>query len=166
MLPEFQPPELVGFVGLGQMGAPMAMNLADAGFRLAVADSDPRAVERFRAVRACEAPATLAEMGRACRVAPPGSSTSRSSTGGASSLAARVCRTSAITSSSAAVKARPPFSATETVDRDQGLPSNWPTRRPNSSCVILSPSRRARIRCPTNSSTRTRPPSQVLFRPI
>jgi 3-hydroxyisobutyrate dehydrogenase len=68
MLREFRPPELVGFVGLGQMGVPMATNLARAGFRLAVADSDPRAVERFRALQACEAPATPSELGRACRV--------------------------------------------------------------------------------------------------
>ena len=32
------PPATIGFVGLGNMGYPMAVNLAKAGFKLAVAD--------------------------------------------------------------------------------------------------------------------------------
>jgi 3-hydroxyisobutyrate dehydrogenase len=40
-------PERIGFVGLGTMGAPMAHNLADAGFGLVVRDSAPAAQERF-----------------------------------------------------------------------------------------------------------------------
>jgi hypothetical protein len=54
------PPERIGFVGLGQMGAPMVRNLARAGFKLAVADANAQAVARFGAEAECEAPATLA----------------------------------------------------------------------------------------------------------
>src|SRR5262249_40491116 len=42
-------PEPVGFVGLGNMGAPMAQNLARAGFPLVVRDIDPVKVEALRA---------------------------------------------------------------------------------------------------------------------
>lgn len=64
----FQPPERVGFVGLGNMGAPMARNLARAGYRLAVADSNPSAVERFSRETPCESPPSLVELARACRL--------------------------------------------------------------------------------------------------
>ena len=37
----------VGFIGLGNMGAPMAAHLADAGFQLTVADTAPGVVEGF-----------------------------------------------------------------------------------------------------------------------
>jgi 3-hydroxyisobutyrate dehydrogenase len=62
------PPERIGFVGLGQMGAPMARNLARAGFKLAVADASAEAVRRLAAEVSCEAPASLASLGAACRV--------------------------------------------------------------------------------------------------
>src|SRR5579862_9083980 len=62
------PPERIGFIGLGNMGAPMARRLAAAGYRLAVADAAAAAVERFRAQAACEVPATLKEIGATCRV--------------------------------------------------------------------------------------------------
>src|SRR6185312_8753827 len=62
------PPERIGFIGLGNMGAPMARRLAAAGYRLAVADAAPAAVERFRAQVACDAPATLKEIGAMCRL--------------------------------------------------------------------------------------------------
>jgi 3-hydroxyisobutyrate dehydrogenase len=48
---------LVGFVGVGNMGRRMAANLAKAGFRLVVRDSDPDAQERFVATHGGE-PAT------------------------------------------------------------------------------------------------------------
>lgn len=63
----FAPPERIGFVGLGRMGAPMARNLARAGFTLAVADASDAAVKRFAADVACETPASLAALGGACR---------------------------------------------------------------------------------------------------
>ena len=52
----------IGFVGLGNMGAPMAENLLKAGYALAVADADPRRLAGLgtRAVL----PASLAELGR------------------------------------------------------------------------------------------------------
>jgi 3-hydroxyisobutyrate dehydrogenase len=37
----------VGFIGLGNMGAPMAAHLADAGFALTVSDAAPGVTERF-----------------------------------------------------------------------------------------------------------------------
>jgi 3-hydroxyisobutyrate dehydrogenase len=37
----FVPPERIGFIGLGNMGAPMARNLARAGFDVRVRDADP-----------------------------------------------------------------------------------------------------------------------------
>jgi glyoxylase-like metal-dependent hydrolase (beta-lactamase superfamily II) len=42
-----EPPQRIGFVGLGQMGAPMARNLARAGFKLAVTDTNAAAVKRL-----------------------------------------------------------------------------------------------------------------------
>jgi 3-hydroxyisobutyrate dehydrogenase len=53
----------IGFVGLGNMGAPMAENLLKAGFELAVADADPGRLAGF-ANRAA-LPASLADFGRA-----------------------------------------------------------------------------------------------------
>jgi 3-hydroxyisobutyrate dehydrogenase len=61
-------PQRIGFVGLGQMGAPMARNLARAGFKLAVADANGAAVQRFAVDVASETPADLAAIGAACRV--------------------------------------------------------------------------------------------------
>jgi 3-hydroxyisobutyrate dehydrogenase len=68
----FRPPEKIGFIGLGNMGAPMARNLAAAGYPLVVADAVPAAVERFKANLPAhanvEAPASLNAIGEACRV--------------------------------------------------------------------------------------------------
>jgi 3-hydroxyisobutyrate dehydrogenase len=61
------PPERIGFVGLGQMGAPMVRNLARAGFKLAIGDANAQAVARIGAELACEAPASLAALGAGCR---------------------------------------------------------------------------------------------------
>jgi 3-hydroxyisobutyrate dehydrogenase len=65
---EFAPPQRVGFVGLGNMGAPMAQHLAAAGFQLVVADSNAASLERFRASVQCEQAASLVALGRRCRV--------------------------------------------------------------------------------------------------
>ncbi|HEY8510046.1 MAG TPA: NAD(P)-binding domain-containing protein, partial [Steroidobacteraceae bacterium] len=65
---KFAPPERIGFVGLGNMGAPMARRLAEAGFTLVVADALPAAVERFASTVTCERAPSLAEMGKTCRV--------------------------------------------------------------------------------------------------
>src|SRR5260221_3475336 len=53
----------IGFVGLGNMGAPMAENLLKAGFELAIADADPGRLASF--ARRAAQPASLAELGRA-----------------------------------------------------------------------------------------------------
>lgn len=62
------PPERIGFVGLGNMGAPMARHLAAAGFHVVAADANPAAVERFCSAVACERAQSLSEMGRSCRL--------------------------------------------------------------------------------------------------
>ncbi len=64
----FAPPERIGFVGLGQMGAPMARNLARAGFKLALADANAQTVARLAAEFTAETPASLPALGAACRV--------------------------------------------------------------------------------------------------
>ena len=63
MQEEFVPPERVGFVGLGNMGAPMARHLAAAGFQVVAADSNPAALERFCGAVPCERAASLAAPG-------------------------------------------------------------------------------------------------------
>ena len=68
MANEFVPPERVGFVGLGNMGAPMARRLAAAGYRIIVADAVPAAVERFRADVPCDLASNLREIGASCRL--------------------------------------------------------------------------------------------------
>lgn len=64
----FAPPERIGFIGLGNMGAPMARHLAKAGYRLLVSDVSAAAVERLRASVDCDAAASLADLGRSCRL--------------------------------------------------------------------------------------------------
>lgn len=68
MQDEFVPPERIGFVGLGNMGAPMAGHLAAAGFQLLAADANPAALERFCSAVRCTPVRSLAELGRSCRV--------------------------------------------------------------------------------------------------
>lgn len=47
--PPFAPPAAIGFIGLGNMGRPMAQRLAQAGFRLHLHDLDPARAEAFAA---------------------------------------------------------------------------------------------------------------------
>jgi 3-hydroxyisobutyrate dehydrogenase len=68
MSAEFRPPEQVGFIGLGRMGAPMARRLAVAGYRLAIYDIDPAAVASLQAELACAAPPDPEALGSSCRV--------------------------------------------------------------------------------------------------
>jgi 3-hydroxyisobutyrate dehydrogenase len=59
-----QRPSLVGFVGLGNMGWPMAHNLAQAGFALVVRDANAEVQQRFAAeheARGAASPADLAD---------------------------------------------------------------------------------------------------------
>ena len=68
MSQEFVPPERIGFVGLGNMGAPMARHLVTAGYQLVAADADPAALERFCSTVRCERARSLTELGQSCRV--------------------------------------------------------------------------------------------------
>jgi 3-hydroxyisobutyrate dehydrogenase len=60
--------ERIGFIGLGNMGAPMARRLVDAGYELVVTDAMPEAVERFAAGSKCERAASPQSIGERCRV--------------------------------------------------------------------------------------------------
>ncbi len=62
------PPEPIGFVGLGNMGAPMARLLGAAGYTLVVADADPGALERFAGSVPCRAGEDLRALGEQCAV--------------------------------------------------------------------------------------------------
>src|SRR2546423_3399184 len=55
-------PSKVGFIGLGNMGGPMALNLAKAGFSLVVHDIDPQKLDPLVAAGAAieTSPATVA----------------------------------------------------------------------------------------------------------
>ena len=68
--------DAVGFIGLGNMGSPMARNLARRGFSLVVHDIDPAKVEPFRAEGASVAgsPQEVAAAARRviCMVSPSG----------------------------------------------------------------------------------------------
>jgi len=55
----------IGFVGVGNMGWPMAANLARAGFAPVVFDTDRARADRFAAEFKTEAAGSLAELGRA-----------------------------------------------------------------------------------------------------
>lgn len=68
MQEEFVPPLRIGFVGLGNMGAPMARHLAIAGFQVVAADSNPAALERFCSAVQCERAGSLPDLGRSCRL--------------------------------------------------------------------------------------------------
>ena len=68
MASKIAPPERIGFIGLGNMGGPMARRLAAAGYKLAVFDASAEAVQRFAKETECETPGSLAEVGKACRV--------------------------------------------------------------------------------------------------
>jgi 3-hydroxyisobutyrate dehydrogenase len=68
MQEEFVPPERVGFIGVGNMGAPMAGHLAAAGYCVVAADANPAALDRFCATVKCERARSLPELGRACRL--------------------------------------------------------------------------------------------------
>jgi len=68
MAEKFTPPAQVGFIGLGNMGNPMAHLLAQAGYRLNVYDANDEALRRFAAGHTCEQAADLKSMGSVCPV--------------------------------------------------------------------------------------------------
>ena len=59
--------QLLGFVGVGRMGGPMASRLLDAGYSLCVYDTNPEAVKPL-AARGAKVAASPAEVGSAARV--------------------------------------------------------------------------------------------------
>ena len=62
------PPLNVGFIGLGNMGTPMAGHLVEAGYSLHVMDAADAAVSRFADRHACETPHGHTELAAACPV--------------------------------------------------------------------------------------------------
>jgi 3-hydroxyisobutyrate dehydrogenase len=55
-----------GFIGVGNMGAPMAAHLVKAGFDVTVFDANPEASEKFVAAHGGRVAASLAALGGAC----------------------------------------------------------------------------------------------------
>lgn len=62
------PPASIGFVGLGNMGYPMARRLAQAGYKLTVADLNAEALKKFCAETGSSATANLRQLGAASDV--------------------------------------------------------------------------------------------------
>lgn len=62
------PPASIGFVGLGNMGYPMARRLAQAGYKLTVADLNAEALKKFCAETGSSAAANLKQLGQASDV--------------------------------------------------------------------------------------------------
>jgi len=62
------PPSTIGFIGLGNMGYPMAKRLCEAGFKLVVADLIQDTVNRFCSENGGLAATNLADLGRQSRV--------------------------------------------------------------------------------------------------
>ncbi len=55
----------VGFIGIGNMGAPMAANLKRGGFEVVAFDLDPKRAEAFAKEHGAKSTASLAELGKA-----------------------------------------------------------------------------------------------------
>lgn len=68
MANKLTPPADIGFIGLGNMGAPMARALIGAGFRLFVLDAAADAVDRFAEENVCERPGSPGELAKNCAV--------------------------------------------------------------------------------------------------
>ena len=56
----------IGFIGIGAMGTPMATNLAKAGYKLVIYDTDTRRTQALAATREVEVADSLAALGAAC----------------------------------------------------------------------------------------------------
>jgi len=68
MTDTFAPPERIGFIGLGKMGAPMIRNLKKAGFELALNDIDPKLARTLADELGGQVFERLPDLARACRV--------------------------------------------------------------------------------------------------
>jgi 3-hydroxyisobutyrate dehydrogenase len=53
----------VGFIGIGNMGAPMAGHIVKGGHAVAVHDSDANKVAGFASANGCRGAGTLADLG-------------------------------------------------------------------------------------------------------
>ncbi|MFN3351767.1 NAD(P)-binding domain-containing protein, partial [Pseudorhodoplanes sp.] len=56
----------VGFIGIGNMGAPMAANVKKGGFEVVAFDLDPARAKAFARQHGARATDQLAELGEAC----------------------------------------------------------------------------------------------------
>jgi len=56
----------IGFIGIGAMGTPMAANLAKAGYKLVIYDTDAKRTEALAATREIEVADSLAAVGSVC----------------------------------------------------------------------------------------------------
>jgi 3-hydroxyisobutyrate dehydrogenase len=66
-MPDFLvPPARIGFIGVGQMGLPMARNLVRAGYRVAAHDTNADALRRACDATGAEGPGSLKAMSEAC----------------------------------------------------------------------------------------------------
>jgi 3-hydroxyisobutyrate dehydrogenase len=68
MTDTFAPPERIGFIGLGKMGAPMIRNLKKAGFELALNDIDPKLARTLADELGGQVFERLPDLARACRI--------------------------------------------------------------------------------------------------
>ena len=68
MTEPFAPPERIGIIGLGKMGAPMARNLQRAGFRVALNDIDANLAQALALEIGGKAYRSLPELAQDCRV--------------------------------------------------------------------------------------------------
>ena len=68
MADNFTPPARIGFIGLGNMGNPMAHLLVEAGFKVAAFDANAEAVQKFAAGNVCDKPADLKTLADTCPV--------------------------------------------------------------------------------------------------
>ena len=64
--PSIVPPARIGVIGLGQMGLPMARNLARAGYRIVAHDANREALQRACAAAGAEAATSLKAIGERC----------------------------------------------------------------------------------------------------
>jgi 3-hydroxyisobutyrate dehydrogenase-like beta-hydroxyacid dehydrogenase len=62
------PPATIGFIGLGNMGKPMAKVLAAAGYKLCVSDLNADAIKTFCADTGATAASSLQQLGSVSRV--------------------------------------------------------------------------------------------------
>ena len=54
----------IGFIGIGNMGRPMATNLVKGGFQVVACDADPARAAQFAKDAGAKSAATLAELGK------------------------------------------------------------------------------------------------------